>query len=1016
MLRAFDRKMSLRAVGTGIAIAAAIALVLPFAPAQAATNGWSFTGSVAAPARDGDGVLSVSGTVVVPSCPDQSRGCWLAMHRSESGADAGWVAVNGASGPIVFRAAGVFAFTGTATISGGTWQFGVVAGISGGFRQGNVIADGLSDPLSVPSVSSTRLVTTASSTSIVLGDPVTISAAQSVTWSDGVITQRAVNGYGELGWRATGSGTWSRVASGDTTATLTPTGPGDYRYHVDGTGATTVFVDVARPTSANRIAIPTISATEAIANSTLTLTTTMETQYDDGQWRPSPAGTKYELQFLADGGTAWARLYSNTITTAGEVEIRFPMLSSGRYRVMAGTATSASLPVTAIVPTSTVALEPLELPEAVQIGEPIDVSIGADVLYSDGVYRDAPDQTPFAIQFAISDSGASASRAKLRWRTVEAGKTRNGRIAAQMIVRKAGYWRIRCGKATTSAQFVRIRASRTKTPRDVPAVFNGSITYPDRRGGSLVLAGDVTVPNDPVCTTGNHYANSPACELGIYVTEPGRVVGRYLIRAQSSGILQQYGGWDQWFKGAGTYYVEASFPMPEWASNDATFQVGVIAGAWHRICVGMNAYPCLDNGTPGYLVGNIGEPFKMPYRKSSTTTSRSSSSSVTLGESVTVSVSSHVVWSDGLESDEPVAGLFELQWRATGAGQWQEVASGSSSLTVSPTAPGDYRFLIDGQITPPVYVNVVRPTSANRLANVAVTPTTAMANVSLGFSATIETQYDDQKWRPSPIGTTVELQFLAEGSTAWTRVAATTVTAAGSVAMRWPMLGTGRFRLTSGGAISESVAVTAIVPTPVVAIDPIDVPTEVYPGEPLDISVGVDVQYSDGLYRDAPDGTGYEVEFAESFDPGSGTSFARGALIWKTIRKGQTSGGVISVSLAPNTSGFWRIAMGDAMTTPVYVAVVGSKPTTPGSVGALRASKVVNGSVAVYWSPVNGNVTAYQYRTATASGKWRRWINVGMQTRAVIKVAGRQGARTIQVRALNGTSAGPTSSLRLPLR
>lgn len=452
------RNVATFAVGAAIILSSAG--LAPAATAVAATNGWAFTGQLSVPARDGSGVIPISGRLTVPACPDQARGCWLAVHRIESGPDAGWQAVTSAASPLVYRTAGVYDVTGSATLTAGTWEVGVVAGISpSGSRQGSVIADGLSGSVIVPGVVSTRLVTRSSSASVVLGEAVSISAAQEVTWSDAVVTDRPVTQPAELFFRQTGSGTWSRVGQGSSSYSVAPPAPGEYRMLISGTSAAGVYVGVIRPTSAHRIADPVISATSAIANSTLEMSSTMATQYDDGQWRLSPAGTRFELQFLAEGAGAWARLYSNTVSEPGILKVQFPMLTTGRYRFAAGNATSLSVLVTEITPTSVVAIEPLELPAAVDSGDPIDISTGVEVGNGSGEWQDPPDGTEYVVDFApMPKPTASGERAvQFKWRKVKKGKIRNGEIRTRISPTRSGYWRIRVLGSATEPAFVRVR-------------------------------------------------------------------------------------------------------------------------------------------------------------------------------------------------------------------------------------------------------------------------------------------------------------------------------------------------------------------------------------------------------------------------------------------------------------------------------------------------------------------------------------------------------------------------------
>jgi len=430
--------------------------------ASASTNGWVFTGSLSAPIRDSDGRVAIKGRVTVPACADQQRGCWLAVHRAESGANSGWQEIQTNGTRLVFRTAGVYDISGWAILTEGSWDVGVVAGVDAqGRAQGAVIASGLTPLVKVPGVRATRLVTQASAVSVVQGESLTISASEEVTWTDGVTTFRAVEGYKELAWRPTGAGLWDRAGEGMDEFAVSPSAPGDYRMVVDGRAGEPVFVNVFRPTSAHRLTDPSVSATAAIANSVVTMSAAMETQYDDKVWRASPVGTRYELQFLAEGAQAWARMLTSTVREPGVVEFRFNMLTTGRYRIAAGGATGLSVLIEEIVPVAVPAIEPLALPTSVAPGEPIDVNVGVDVEYSDGEVRDVPDGTDFIVDFAPtqirSAAGEFGERAKPRWRQFAKGKTKNGQISIQIRPKVSGLWRIRVGKAVTSGVLVRVQ-------------------------------------------------------------------------------------------------------------------------------------------------------------------------------------------------------------------------------------------------------------------------------------------------------------------------------------------------------------------------------------------------------------------------------------------------------------------------------------------------------------------------------------------------------------------------------
>lgn len=429
---------------------------------SANTNGWIFTGNLAVPIRDSDGRVAISGRLVVPSCADQQRGCWLAVHRVDSGASEGWQEIKASGTRLVFRTAGVYDINGWAYLTEGVWEIGVVAGIDAqGKPQGMVVASALTSPVSVPGVRSTRVVTQASSDSVVLAESLTVSVAEEVLWTDGVVTFRSESGFKELAWRETGAALWDRIDEGSDEFVVSPSAPGDYRMVVDGRGAEPVFVNVIRPTNAHRISNPLVSTASAIANSIVSISAAMETQYDDKIWRLSPVGTRYELQFLAEESQAWVRLLSNTVREPGNAEFRFRMLTTGRYRISAGEATGLSVLIEEIVPVAIPAIEPLALPTTVAPGDPVDVNVGVEVEYSDGEIRDVPDGTDYIIQFSASRSrGASIDssvRAKVRWTTIKKGKTRDGQVMAQIQPRTSGFWRVRVGKATTQRVLVTVQ-------------------------------------------------------------------------------------------------------------------------------------------------------------------------------------------------------------------------------------------------------------------------------------------------------------------------------------------------------------------------------------------------------------------------------------------------------------------------------------------------------------------------------------------------------------------------------
>ena len=130
----------------------------------------------------------------------------------------------------------------------------------------------------------------------------------------------------------------------------------------------------------------------------------------------------------------------------------------GRYRVASSDALSASVEVTAVVPTSVVAVEPLALPTAIAAGAPINISSTAQVEYSDGVYRPVAPGTSYTVEFRTSTTPRAGERAKPRWRVVRTvAVAQPGVLATRVKAKASGFWRLRLGSTVTPAVFVRVR-------------------------------------------------------------------------------------------------------------------------------------------------------------------------------------------------------------------------------------------------------------------------------------------------------------------------------------------------------------------------------------------------------------------------------------------------------------------------------------------------------------------------------------------------------------------------------
>ena len=437
---------------------------LAFAPPVSAA-GSSFTGTITSPAR-GDAIVTIRGDITVDrrDCPATQGDLVLESYRGVQVA--------------LFRSDGTFAkqlytvyygqppdtryFEERVRLEPGTYYLKTGAEYENPGAIRTLPCATLSDtPISVVKADTTAPETVASSTSLYAGETFTLSLDYVITWSDGVTTRQpapdAEDGY-RLQSRPLGSVEWSTQSIDGPLVTVLADEPREYRILYQASISKSVTVDVIRPTTAREIVDVTVTPTTAIVGATLTIAGTIRSQFTDGTWRPSPAGTPYEIQFLPSGGTEWIRLYESTVTDVGVVSAKFPVSGSGRYRVASNDALSASVEVTAVVPTSVVAVEPLALPTAIAAGAPINISSTAEVEYSDGVYRPVAPGTSYTVEFRTATTPRAGERAKPRWRVVRTvAVTQPGVLTTRVKAKASGFWRLRLGSTVTPAVFVRVR-------------------------------------------------------------------------------------------------------------------------------------------------------------------------------------------------------------------------------------------------------------------------------------------------------------------------------------------------------------------------------------------------------------------------------------------------------------------------------------------------------------------------------------------------------------------------------
>ena len=297
---------------------------------------------------------------------------------------------------------------------------------------------------------------------------------------------------------------------------------------------------------------------------------------------------------------------------------------------------------------------------------------------------------------------------------------------------------------------------------------------------------------------------------------------------------------------------------------------------------------------------------------------------VVLGQRTTLTFAERITWSDGAVTERvplEVPGLA-LQGRTLGTAPWVPVTSSvpvsggieqGGKRVVAPTESTEFRFLQYSEPSRSIVVTVAQPTLGRIVSAATLSDTEVMLGATIEISAQLQTQYTDSVWRPSPVGTAFEVHYLPEGGAEWIRLYRDTTDDVGLARLRLPVEGAGRYRIASGGGVGASTQLIIAQPTSQVAIEAPDLPVQVAPGTPIDLSTPVEIQYSDGIYRPAPDGTTYRVQFA--------ASGPRAALRWRTVVRGKVADGKITTRIKPRATGYWRITVAGTPSAATLVRV-----------------------------------------------------------------------------------------------
>ena len=436
----------------------------------------------------------------------------------------------------------------------------------------------------------------------------------------------------------------------------------------------------------------------------------------------------------------------------------------------------------------------------------------------------------------------------------------------------------------------------TGVPAAPLSSFVGSITTPARGETTVYVNGDLVL-------TPESCPRSP-----INGWKPYRVFAGFLPVGTTSPWTTQY-----------PYFGNIS-TVPTNAFIDS--HIELTAGTYQVFSWGYYAEP---GGTPARLCERLSDHVVTIVEPLSTQRGISADDSlVILGERTTLTFVERVTWTDGVVTERvpvEVPGLT-LQSRTLGTAPWSEASASvpvvggieqGAKRVVAPTESTEYRFLQYADPSRTIVVTVAQPTLGRSVSAASLSDTEVMLGATIEISAQLQTQYTDSVWRPSPIGTPFEVQLLPDGGTEWIRLYRDTTDDVGVARLRIPVDGPGRYRITSGGGVGASTQLIITQPTSQVAIEAPDLPVQVAPGTPIDLSAPVEIQYSDGIYRPAPDGTAYRVQFA--------ASGPRAAMRWRTVVRGTITDGQITTRIKPRATGYWRITVAGTPSAATLVRV-----------------------------------------------------------------------------------------------
>ena len=752
--------------------------------AAPADGTWEFTGSVSAPARSLTNVaVSVAGSMQVTaglltsvsqtdSCDDTHPAQVIPALQNTSTQGITPI-TNGGLALTPISSPGVTAVTGNATVAPGTYALILRFRCTGSGTWNGNVAPTPAVSVSIASLVSTAYVTKAClsttpvtecgsvsppATSVPQGTSVTFSGLIRRSWTDGVITDSAVDGSQTLKRADVGTSSWSTMSS-SCAYTTTITSSGQYRCESTYGTHDAVTVTSMAPTTDYFIGAPAPSPALALKGSAITVRGIIQMRYPDASQWPAPIGTGFTVQVQVEGSGSWTNVDSGTVTTLGNYSASFNLPGTGKVRISAGTYLSAEAAVTELKSTGSYEIAAPTAPTTVAPRTATTMSANVKSLWSDSTFRDAPDGTTATLQFAEAHEPSAAPGV---WRNTQTVSTAGGVATFSVVPQASGLWRVSVNGQPSPTTFVTVTGSAplmltaTLTPKagqwpfvDKYAVYDATARlsgYVGSEPTTLYVAIDGTSFSKVGVLTGDSFA------------------GDIRIRAPSA---------------PGSY-------APAWQLRNPNGDVLVTATSRAVAVDGVKAYEV------------VAEPTNDVLRE---------------GQSGRITGSVTVVTLAGQRFAGTWSGSVALQ-RSMGQG-WSTIdslnkASGSEIDFATPAVKGaEYRLLWTTQnaASNVVQLKVVTPTGQMRFARVYAEDPRLITGDSTRLVASVQVEYSDGEFYPAPAGERVLLQI--GGGSDWKTVK-TLYTQGGSVRVSVKPGATTSYRFVLSTSVS-SKAITVSV-------------------------------------------------------------------------------------------------------------------------------------------------------------------------------------------------------------